>query len=135
MSDDEGRGSGEPIQLCPVLKSDVNKFEKNLEDEPGTVPRKWHWNWPEGKLVYGTDLKRLKFIKDRPRYGYGEEQIIYVISFVYLWCCIVVYYLNVGFRACRNKRSYYFICFAGQSYPSIYWTSLTWFWGQFPGRQ
>ena len=82
ISDDEGRGSSsshscdaeeeEEPHLSPPLKSDVNKLEKNMEEDPEFVPKKWHWNWPDGKLIVSEFKKPRKFIRDRKRYGYSK---------------------------------------------------------------
>ena len=70
VTEDEGRGSGVDDSVSPVLKSDVNKIERNLvEEDPEALPRKWHWNWPDAMFRFSPAPNQTKVIKDRPRYG------------------------------------------------------------------
>ena len=69
------RDSGDSRHLSPILKSDVNKFEKNLESDPDEVPKKWHWNWQEAKLTYCGLKNHVKVLKDKPRYGYDSTKL------------------------------------------------------------
>ena len=79
-SEDEGRGSAEP-QISPVLKSDVKKFEKNLEPDPEEIPKKWDWNWPNARLTYLGFKGVVNTIRDKPRYGYMTDSAIRAIFF------------------------------------------------------
>ena len=89
VTEDEGRGSGVDESVSPVLKSDVNKIERNLEEDPEALPRKWHWNWPGAMLRFYPFPNQTKVIKDRPRYGFVVWRLVDpdIYGFV-VWCLL-----------------------------------------------
>ena len=95
VTEDEGRGSGVDESVSPVLKSDVNKIERNLEEDPEALPRKWHWNWPDAMLRFSPFPNQTKVIKDRPRYGFVVWRLVDPDDYGFVvWRLLDIYMLN-----------------------------------------